>query len=58
MTKLNQLSKGKLKNTPLYITHLKPCDGCEIKIKSEIQVANQIGLMISYPLQGTLIELK
>lgn len=58
MTKLNQLSKGQLKNTSVYVTHLKPCDGCEVKIKSEIQAANQIGLKISYPLQATLIELK
>ena len=58
MTKLNQLSNGQLINTPLYVTHLKPCDGCEVKIKSEIQKANQIGLKISYPLQATLIELK
>ena len=58
MTKLNQLSKGQLKNTPLYVTHIKPCEGCEVKIKSEIQAANQIGLKISYPLQAALIELK
>jgi 3',5'-cyclic-nucleotide phosphodiesterase len=58
MTKLNQLSKGQLKNTPVYVTHIKPCDGCELKIKSEIQAANQIGLKISYPLQAALIELK
>jgi hypothetical protein len=58
MNKLNQLSNGQLKNTQLYVTHLKPCDGCEIKIKSEIQTANQIGLKISYPSQATLIELK
>lgn len=56
MTKLNQLSN--LKNTPVYVTHLKPCDGCDVKIKSEIQAANKIGLKISYPLQATLIELK
>ena len=56
MTKLNQVSI--LKNTPVYVTHLKPCDGCEVKIKSEIQAANKIGLKISYPLQATLIELK
>jgi 3',5'-cyclic-nucleotide phosphodiesterase len=56
MTKLNQLSN--LKNTQVYVTHLKPCDGCEVKIKSEIQAANLIGLKISYPLQATLIELK
>ena len=58
MTKLNQLSKGLLKNTPVYVTHIKPCDGCEVKIKSEIQAANQIGLKISYPSQATMIELK
>ena len=58
MTKLNQLSNGLLKSTPLYVTHIKPCDGCETKIKSEIQTANNIGLKISYPLQATLIELK
>jgi 3',5'-cyclic-nucleotide phosphodiesterase len=58
MGKLNQLSNGLLKSTPLYVTHIKPCDGCETKIKSEIQTANKIGLKISYPLQATLIELK
>ena len=58
MGKLNQLSNGQLKKTPLYVTHIKPCDGCEIKIKSEIQKANQIGLNIFYPSQASLIELK
>ena len=58
MGKLNQLSNGQLKNTPLYVTHIKPCDDCETKIKSEIQAANQIGLKIFYPTQATLIELK
>jgi 3',5'-cyclic-nucleotide phosphodiesterase len=58
MEKLNLLSNGQLKNTPLYVTHIKPCDGCEIKIKAEIQAANQIGLKIFYPTQATLIELK
>jgi len=58
MGKLNQLSNGNLNNTQLYVTHIKPCDGCEVKIKSEIQAANKIGLKISYPLQATLIELK
>lgn len=58
MGKLNQLSNGQLNNTPLYVTHIKPCDGCEIKIKSEIQKANQIGLNIFYPSQASMIELK
>lgn len=58
MGKLNQLSNGTLKNTPLYVTHIKPCDDCETKIKSEIQKANQISLNIFYPSQARLIELK
>jgi cAMP phosphodiesterase len=58
MAKLNQLTNGLLKNTRLYVTHIKPCDDCEKKIKAEIQAANQIGLKIFYPTQATLIELK
>ena len=58
MGKLNQLSNGLLKNTQLYVTHIKPCDDCETKIKAEIQAANQIGLKIFYPTQAALIELK
>ena len=58
MGKLDQLTNGLLKNTQLYVTHIKPCDDCETKIKAEIQVANQIGLKIFYPTQATLIELK
>ena len=58
MAKLNQLTNGLLKNTQLYVTHIKPCDDCETKIKAEIQAANQIDLNISYPTQAALIELK
>jgi len=58
MTKLNQLSNGQLKNTPLYVTHIKPCDSCETTIKAEIQAANQNGLNIFYPSQAAVIELK
>jgi len=58
MVKLNQLANGQLKNTQLYVTHIKPCDDCEIKIKTEIQAANQIDLKIFYPTQASLIELK
>lgn len=57
MTQLNQLSNGQLKNTPLYITHIKPCGDCAINIKREIQIANQIGFKIYYPSQASLIEL-
>ena len=58
MLKLDQLTKGHLKNTQLYVTHIKPCDSCETNIKAEIQAANQIGLKIFYPTQAALIELK
>jgi 3',5'-cyclic-nucleotide phosphodiesterase len=58
MAKLDQLTNGHLKNMPLYITHIKPCDNCEVTIKAEIQAANQIGLNIFYPTQASLIELK
>jgi len=58
MAKLNQLANGQLKNTQLYVTHIKPCDDCETKIKAEIQAANQMGLNIFYPTQAALIELK
>ena len=57
MTKLNQLANGGLKNISLYVTHVKPCDGCEFKIQDEIKTANQIGLKIYYPSQATSIEL-
>ena len=57
MTKLNQLSNGNLKNTNLFVTHLKPCGDCDTKIKREIQAANQIGLKIDYPSQAVAIEL-
>lgn len=58
MAKLDQLTNGHLKNTKLYVTHIKPCDGCEAKIKGEIKAANQIGLNIFYPTQAAMIELK
>ena len=58
MGKLDQLTNGHLKNTKLYVTHIKPCGSCETSIKAEIQAANQIGLNIFYPTQASLIELK
>ena len=58
MAKLDQLTNGHLKNVQLYVTHIKPCDGCETTIKAEIQAANQIGLNIFYPTQASVIELK
>jgi 3',5'-cyclic-nucleotide phosphodiesterase len=55
--KLNTLSDGELKNTTIYITHIKPCSNCEQNIKKQIQEANQIGLKIAYPVQGEKMEI-
>lgn len=57
MKKLNLLAKGKLHNTPIYITHLKPCDQCESTIQQQIQELNQLGLKIAYPIQASPIAL-
>ena len=57
MSQLNQLTKGGLEQVQLFITHIKPCAGCEITIKEELNKLNQIGLKINYPSQATAIEL-
>jgi cAMP phosphodiesterase len=57
LSKLNTLAEGKLKNTTIYITHIKPCSNCEMNIKQQIQEANQMGLNIAYPVQGKTISL-
>ena len=58
LTILNHQSAGLLKNTPIYVTHIKPCANCEANIKKEIAEANTLGLSILYPEQGKPIELK
>ena len=55
--KLNNLTSGNLHQTPIYITHLKPCTDCEKNIQTQIQAANQMGLKIHYPSQATKIDL-
>lgn len=57
MNKLNSIAGNKLKNVKIFVTHIKPCANCEEKIKSQISVANNLGLNILYPAQGKLIEL-
>lgn len=56
--KLNNLTNGNLKNTPIFVTHIKPCDNCEANIKKQIIEENNLGLTIQFPTQGNLIELK
>jgi len=55
---LNNKSAGLLKNTSIYVTHIKPCTTCEINIKKEIAAGNTLGLSILYPEQGKPIVLK
>ncbi len=57
LTKLNSLSGNRLRNTPILVTHIKPCDTCENQIKKEIADANTLVLKIIYPVQGQKIEL-
>ncbi|MEN9701607.1 MAG: hypothetical protein RIR55_927, partial [Bacteroidota bacterium] len=58
LNKLNALSEGKLKNTTIYITHIKPCASCEETIKQQIKEGNQLGLQIAYPVQGQAISIR
>ncbi len=58
LNKLNNLAAGSLKNTTLFITHIKPCANCEQNIQQQVKEANQLGLKIVYPEQGKLIEIK
>jgi 3',5'-cyclic-nucleotide phosphodiesterase len=55
LSKLNTLADGKLKNTTIYITHIKPCSNCEMTIMQQIKEGNQMGLNIAYPVQGKTI---
>ena len=58
LSKLNSLASGSLKNTTIFVTHIKPCASCEQIIQKEIRQENTLGLTISYPVQGGLIVLK
>lgn len=55
--KLDDLSKGNLMKTPIFVTHLKPCTNCEKNIEQQIKEANQLNLKIQYPSQATKIDL-
>ncbi len=57
LNKLNNLAAGSLKNTKVFITHIKPCANCELNIQQQIKGANELGLTIVYPEQGKLIAL-
>jgi 3',5'-cyclic-nucleotide phosphodiesterase len=57
LNKLNTLADSKLRDTKIFVTHIKPCSNCEENIKSEIATANNLGLQISYPEQGKAIQL-
>ncbi len=57
LNRLNVLSGRNLKNTKIYITHIKPCSNCEQNIKKQIADGNNIGLQFFYPEQGKTIVL-
>ncbi len=58
LDKLNHLSNGQLVKTNIVVTHLKPCDGCEVLIKKQISEANKNKLPIVYPEQGKQLIFK
>lgn len=58
LNKLNSIAADNLKNVKIFITHIKPCANCNENIKSQISLANNLGLNMLYPEQGKLIELK
>lgn len=57
LKKLNQEAQGSLHKTPIFITHIKPCDSCETTIQQQIHAANQLGLKIRFTSQVSPIEL-
>ncbi len=57
MKQLNNYARGLLNTVPLYVTHLKPCNNCEVNIKYQLQAANEQQLKINYPEQASVIEL-
>jgi 3',5'-cyclic-nucleotide phosphodiesterase len=57
LDKLNVRSDGKLINTNIYITHIKPCVNCEETIRQQVESANHLRLNIQYPEQGKAIQL-
>ena len=58
LNKLNNLAKGTLKNVPIAVTHIKPCDNCSENIKKQIAASNNLGLTIIYPKQAVPILLQ
>jgi 3',5'-cyclic-nucleotide phosphodiesterase len=56
--KLNKMASNNLKNTNIFITHIKPCDTCELTIKKEIRQGNILGLSIIFPEQGKAITIQ
>jgi cAMP phosphodiesterase len=58
LNKLNALSGNTLKNVQIAVTHIKPCNDCEVNIKNQITAANQLGLTVVYPTQGTPMNIQ
>lgn len=56
MSNLHQLAGDPLKEVVIMVTHMKPCDNCEITIKDELIKSNTLGLKLHFPIQGALIK--
>ena len=54
MNDLNKLSGNNLRSVQLFITHMKPCQDCEERIKQELQQENNLHLQLVFPQQGQL----
>ena len=58
MSNLHQLAGDPLKEVVIMVTHIKPCDNCEITIKDELNKSNSLGLNLHFPIQGEKIQFK
>jgi 3',5'-cyclic-nucleotide phosphodiesterase len=58
MGKLYQLAGETLKEVSIMVTHMKPCENCEILIKEDLIKENTLGLKLQFPTQGQLISIK
>lgn len=57
MQVLYNLTGPKLKETKIFITHIKPCQACANTIYKELQETNPLGLNFYFPKQAELIQL-
>jgi 3',5'-cyclic-nucleotide phosphodiesterase len=57
MNIFNEYSEGTLNKIKIYITHIKPCQDCEERIKTQLEAQNRLKLQLVFPKQGVLSKL-